>query len=357
MKNILLLSFLLIGVILKGQDIQYSQFYANALYLNPAFAGANQNSRAIVHSRLQWPSIDATYLASTFSFDHYFPQYKSGVGLIINTDQIYGYKSSPTSKQQTFRNLDLGLQYAYQLELSDEWTFRPALQLSFGQRSFNSGKLQYVQQYTNKTGFDENLSSGENPGLEDIAPIYYPDASAGGLIYSSKFWVGIAANHLNRPSQSFLNNGADKLPIKTTLHTGMKFLIGKDKPRYGIDDSENEVSISPVLLYKMQGKNDQLDLGMYFRYDFLVLGTWYRGLPFKLYPSEQFNNDAIIAMAGGLFGPFNVGYSYDFTISKLAPALTGGSHELSVTYNFLVESYSKKKRPPSKNRKPVCPKF
>lgn len=341
---------LLFGVILKGQDIQYSQFYANALYLNPAFAGANQTSRAILHSRLQWPSIDATYLASTFSFDHYFPQYKSGVGLLINTDHLYAYNNT-----RTFRNLELGLQYAYQVELSEEWTFRPALQLSFAQRSFNNGDLKWVQQYTDK-GFQGGVT-GEEANIP-AAPIYYADVSAGGLLYNKNFWVGISSNHLNRPSQSFLGDGSNKLYVKTTLHAGMKFLLGsQDRPRYGIDESENEVSLSPVMLYKMQGKSDQLDLGMYFRYNFLVLGSWYRGIPVKLYKTEKSNNDAIVVMAGAIYGGFNVGYSYDFTVSKLAPAYTGGSHELSITYNFLLESNSKKRKPPGRNRKPVCPKF
>lgn len=342
---------MLFGTILKSQDIQFSQFYANALYLNPAFAGANQTSRAIAHSRLQWPAIDATYLASTFSFDHYFPQYKSGVGLLVNTDHLYAYNNA-----RTFKNLELGLQYAYQVEISEEWTFRPALQLSFAQRSFNSGNLKWVDEYDNKIGYNPNLVTNE-PGIA-VAPLYYADVTAGGLLYNNSFWVGISSNHLNRPSQSFLGDGSNKLPVKTTLHAGYKIhLNSRDRPRYGIEEPENEVSLSPVMLYKMQGKSDQLDLGMYFRYNRLVLGSWYRGIPVKLYNSEKFNNDAIIVMAGAIVGGFNIGYSYDFTISKLAPAYTGGSHELSLTYNFLVESYSKKKKPGARHRKPVCPKF
>jgi len=48
-----------------GQDPQFSQYYASPLYLNPGLAGINQQGRAGVNYRNQWPSIDANF--ETFS--------------------------------------------------------------------------------------------------------------------------------------------------------------------------------------------------------------------------------------------------------------------------------------------------
>lgn len=353
MKNKILIALLVLsaGLGAFAQDIQYSQFYANALYLNPAFAGSNQNTRAIAHARLQWPSLDATYTGSTFSLDHFFPRYRSGVGLLFNTD----YLSSATGR--TFRNLNIGLQYAYQLELSEEWTFRPGLQLSFAQMSFNSSGLTWGKQF-NDAGLNAALPTGEEATISN-APIYYPDISAGGLLYSKKIWVGIAAGHLNQPSQSFLQDGTSKLAIKSSLHAGIKIPLGAPKrQRYGVQASEKETSISPTMLYKMQGKYDQLDLGVYVRHDYLVFGSWYRGIPVKLYNREKSNNDALVFLVGAVYKGFNVGYSYDITISKLASPYSGGAHELSLTYNFLVElDRGGKRKPSGRNRKPVCPQF
>ena len=70
----------------QAQDSQYSQYYANALYLSPAFAGSQQNSRAIFATRYQWPGLDASYISNTISADHYIEKYKSGVGVIASTD-------------------------------------------------------------------------------------------------------------------------------------------------------------------------------------------------------------------------------------------------------------------------------
>ncbi len=332
-----------------GQDIQYSQFYANALYLSPAFAGSNQTSRVILHSRLQWPGLSATYIGSTFSFDHYFPRYKSGVGVLINSDFQNAYKGN------VYRTLDVGLQYAYQIDLSEEWTFRPGLQVTIANRRFQP-LAPYGDQMNNQVGQVTNKSTSD-PTAMGSPSFTFPDIGAGGLLFSKKMWVGIAAHHLNMPAQNFFT-GAERLAIKSSLHAGMKFMLnnsGGNKRRYGINDGDNEVSFSPVLNYKMQGRFDQLDLGAYLRYNMFVVGSWYRGIPFKVFANETSNNESMVILAGVVFRGLNVGYSYDFTLSKLARAGTGGAHELSIVYNFLVEPTNKKKRP--KNRKPVCPKF
>ena len=89
---------------LQAQDPQYSQFYAAPLYLNPAFAGSALGTRATLNYRNQWPSLEASFVTYSDSVDHYFPNMKSGVGLIItNDEQGFG----------KFRNTDIGAQYAY----------------------------------------------------------------------------------------------------------------------------------------------------------------------------------------------------------------------------------------------------
>lgn len=331
-----------------GQDIQYSQFYANALFLSPAFAGSNQTSRAILHSRLQWPGLDATYIGTTVSFDHYFPRYKSGVGMLINSDFQNAYKGN------VYRTLDIGLQYAYQIDLSEEWTLRPGIQVTVANRRFQP-LAPYGDQMNNQIGQIPGQGTTDPTSLSSPS-FTFPDIGAGALLFSKKLWVGIASHHLNMPAQTFFNS-SDRLAIKTSVHAGMKFLLNGSggRKRYGINDGETEVSLSPVANFKMQGAFSQLDLGAYLRYNILVVGTWYRGIPFKVYPNEVSNNEAMVLLVGAMFRGLNVGYSYDITVSKLAKASTGGAHELSLTYNFLVEPVSKKK--PPKNRRPVCPKF
>ena len=55
----------------QAQDPAFSQFYANPLYLNPAFAGSNECPRANLNYRDQWPGIGRTYITTSASFDQH----------------------------------------------------------------------------------------------------------------------------------------------------------------------------------------------------------------------------------------------------------------------------------------------
>ena len=41
----------------KAQDPEFTQFYANPLYLNPAFAGSARCPRIVMNYRNQWPGM------------------------------------------------------------------------------------------------------------------------------------------------------------------------------------------------------------------------------------------------------------------------------------------------------------
>lgn len=335
MKSLILFLFsLLCSIHLYAQDPQYSQFYANALYLSPAFAGSEQNTRVFFGSRYQWPGLDASFISNTVSADHYFEKYKSGVGLIVNSDIATAAKLNST---------EAGIMYAYHADISKKLAFRPAIQLSYVSRSIDFSRLTFGAQY-NDNGFVGGNTMEKNNGNT----VSYADISAGGLFYSKKFWIGFSADHLNQPDQSFMQ-GESPLPTKTSIFGGYKFSFTPDWKRRYINPDE-EKSITPVFLYKAQGKSDQLDIGLYGRYNTLVLGFWYRGLPVKVYKPERTNNDALVFMVGIIHNQFNIGYSYDLTISKLTPR-SGGSHEITITYSI--------KHPKRKiiQKKLACPKF
>lgn len=345
MRKYLLVCIILIASIstLRAQDPQYSQFYAAPLYLNPAFAGSALSSRAIFNYRNQWPGLNATFVTYSASFDHYFPKIKSGVGILATNDtQGFG----------KLRSTDIGAQYAYQLELTDTWAFRVGFQGSYVSRSIDFSNLIFSDQLSSNgpTGG----ASGEESYLDNTQKSY-ADVSTGGLVYSDMFYIGYSAHHVNRPSQSFIKNADSRLPMKSTITAGMTISLD-GKPKRGLKRSKNEreVSISPALLYKMQGKFSQLDAGMYFTYEPAVFGLWYRGIPIKKSIEGLNNHDAVIFLAGFRNNNFSFGYSYDLTISSLTPS-TGGAHEVSVSYVF-PRANKKKKLPRSARRLP-CPKF
>ena len=87
-KNIFVFVFCLTGFLnLKGQDQQYTQFYANPVYLNPGFAGTSIQSRAAAVYRNQWPSLPKAFVSYNFSYDQFIPSINSGIGITIQHDK------------------------------------------------------------------------------------------------------------------------------------------------------------------------------------------------------------------------------------------------------------------------------
>ncbi len=317
-----------------AQDPQYSQAYANALYLSPAFAGAEENTRGIFATRYQWPALDASFISNTISVDHYIDRYKSGVGFIASSD---------LSTAAKLRSTEAGLIYAFQAELSPKLVFRPALQLSYVNRSINFNSLTFGSQYDNN-----GYTGGASNEVSNIPTVSYLDVSSGGVLYSENFWVGVSLNHLNTPEQSFIK-GQSALAVKTSFFGGYTFSFTPEWRKRHVNPDE-EKSITPTFLYKMQGKSDQLDIGLYGRYNALIVGFWYRGIPVKVFKPEKMNNDALIFLIGFVHKELAVGYSYDYTISKLTRA-SGGAHELTVSYRL------KTKKSKRISRRVVCPQF
>ncbi len=317
-----------------GQDIQLSQFYAAPLYLSPGFAGSAHQGRAMFHQRLQWPRMDAKYITSIFSYDTYLSKYNSGVGVMVIQD-IQG--------ANTISSTDLMLQYAYEIHFGQGLTFRPGIQLGLTSRNINYANLRFPSQYNNN-GYQGGGSIGFGEAGSDR--IHYADATLGGVLYSERFWVGATGHHLNQPNQSFTAEEA-KLPIKWSFVTGYKIPVIKNKYKSKDGTSAN---ITPVVHYKMQGRADQMDVGVYGNYNQFMAGILYRGLPYlKRYQAGLHNNESMIATAGWGWDNFVFGYSYDFTVSRLAPAQTGGSHELNITYLVGKTKRKKMRRIPCPN--------
>lgn len=317
----LILGWCLIGTVLKmfSQDPQFSQFYAASLYLNPAFTGNTIQHRFIGIHRNQWPSVSKAFVSYSFSYDYNLPDLNSGVGLIFTQD-----KAGTGGLKFT----NIGGLYSYTFQINKKLILRAGTKISYTLRNYDRSKLRFNDQIiTGSAGTIENLGEG----------ISYMDFSAGGILYSEKFWIGAAMDHINHPNQSLLNQEA-KLPLKFSIHGGYKFILDE-----GDAQGNHETSLTATSNYKAQEKWDQLDLGGYFNKDAFTIGFWYRGIPlFKKYKAGYSNNDAFIILLGLQAPKIRFGYSYDITISKLVNN-TGGAHEISIIYEFFKKRKKRKK--------------
>jgi type IX secretion system PorP/SprF family membrane protein len=309
--------------VLNAQDAEFTQFYANPLYLNPAFAGTMRCPRLVMAYRNQWPSLTGNFVTTSASYDQQVRLLQGGVGVIVVNDR---------AAQGTLNTTSLGGIYSYQQTISKKVSLKAALQATYFQKTLDWSQLTFGDMIDPRKGFiyqTQDLQRGGNVKALDF--------SAGVLGFSEKFYGGVAVHHLNEPNESLVL-ATSRLPMKFTFHAGAVLPIEKRS-------RDSDAKISPNILYRRQGEFKQMCLGTYVSKGPLVLGVWFRGLLF----GEKYR-DAFIATLGLQTDMIRVGYSYDVTISELTPA-TGGSHEVSLGINF--ECKSKKK----KMRTVACPSF
>lgn len=305
----------------RAQDPQFSQFYSNPLYLAPSFAGAAGGSRICANYRDQWISLPSTFTTYSFSYDHYFSNFNSGFGLL-------GYRDAVGTGQ--LGTLSLGLQYSYNFKITDALHIRPGLHFSYREHGLSWDKLSFIDEIMHT---DPNTTI--QPPIEKSRDV---DLALSALVYTRRVWAGFTADHLLVPNVSMY---ADKtqVPLKVSVFGGVEIV------RKGRLLKPVEETVTLAYLFKTQGPFSQLDLGLYWHKNPLVLGIWYRGIP----PFNSQRGDAIILLVGYKTRNFNVGYSYDLTISNLIGQALG-SHELSLSFKFALPRRTKKGAVP-------CPEF
>ncbi len=327
-----------------AQDPQFSQFYAAPLYLNPAFAGATGQARVGINYRNQWPSLEANFTTMSVYGDYFIEDKKSGVGLLVSRD-VEGLAG--------LRSLQIAAQYSYELEITKELGFRPGFQVAMFQRDVNFDKLTFGDQFDPTTGNIINPETAEQ--FNTNFSKFFVDLGAGGVFFTRKAWLGVAAHHLNRPNQSIIDENSP-LPIKYSVHGGFKFRMKPGLMGSGVYLRNTERSISPAFQYRHQGQFDQLDLGVYFTLEPIVVGAWYRGVPFKAV-NGFVNNESIVLLLGfaqiGAKDAINIGYSFDYTVSKLGIG-SGGAHEFSLAYTWPMRN---PRKPPADKLVIPCPDF
>src|SRR5436190_2720521 len=109
-KFLILVLFALSGTVF-AQDPEFTQFYANPLYLNPAFAGSTRCPRISLNYRNQWPALSGTFVTYTASYDQHVEALGGGLGLLVLNDK---------AGEGTLTTANISAVYAYQLNVTRE---------------------------------------------------------------------------------------------------------------------------------------------------------------------------------------------------------------------------------------------
>jgi len=314
---------------LKAQDPQFGHFYNNAMLYNPAFAGNVELGRFALSYRNQWPGLKNSFVSFAGSYEHYFNNLNSGMGLQFMTDKAGSGGLTTTG---------VNYMYSYQISINRKLALLTGLKAGYYSRKFDFNKFVFGDQIAR----DGASASIENRFRNNIN---YANFGFGAVLYHlEKYWLGFSFDHLNQPDNAF--SGAESnLPIKTAIQGGWNFEVNK-----GLNGTSKS-KITPAFLYKAQQNWDQLDIGAYYTTSPMIFGLWYRGIPIKSNESSTPNVDALMLLVGYKYDRISFAYSYDITISALS-GNTNGAHEISL----ILEYPTSKRRKPRYFRAP-CPKF
>lgn len=328
-KYIFLISYFLFLIsALHAQDPTFSQFFSSPLNVNPALtANINSDWRAISNYRSQWMGATSPYVTGTISYDSKVERKNAllqennyvGLGGMLMFDRAMGGIA-----KATFGSLNL----SYNIKLADEpvkHRLGVGFGATYGKRTVDYSRLDFEDQYTG-FGFNTNLPTGET-ALSDMKGFVSVNA---GLTYSitsanSNFDIGVAAFHVNRPRQTFLQDDNQRLAMRKVAHANFETYLN------------DRTILNTAAIYQKQGSATYLSagggIGYYLGDDkgpIINAGLWY------------WKENGFVPYLGLVYGDFQFGFSYDITTSKLnESARKPSSIELSLIWRG--------SREPSKN--------
>lgn len=313
-----------------AQDVHFSQFRMTPSLLNPASAGSEKQSNAILNYRNQWSSLGKPYTTLHASADYALTKINNSGGYLAAGLDITSDKAGTSELKQLVVNFSL----AYHSKVGENSRLSAGLSGGYGQQSVNYNNLQWGSQFDGNI-YNPGLSGGELGGINSVG---FADLGAGlqwrydkGERYMSgndqrKIVLGVSLLHINQPKYSFYKTG-EKLSRKFVFNGEM--LIG-------IPNSA--LAVLPGFLYSKQGPFSEALLGTRIRYlleqesnytgfekgKAISLGAYYR------------IEDAFITSFNLELGKMEFCLSYDFTISSLKQANRGrGGMEIAWRYAFL----------------------
>lgn len=305
------------------QKPHYTQYILNQYIVNPALTGIENYVDIKMSHRLQWVGLQdapvTTYFtihgpigktdykttATSFNVPGENPRGKNYWQEYVASDPHHGWGVQVINDRTgPLNNFSAYGTYAYHVGLTPRTNLSAGIGLGFSNLSLNADKLRFnqtVDPAVYQSGIINNVRF---------------DMNAGVYLYSADYFVGLSAQQIVPSRIDFSNNAVKKLEGKAIPHlfatAGYRFLIG------------NDFNLIPSVMVKyVQPTPVQVEANAKLQYlDLMWVGASYR------------HEDGIAAMVGlNVSNTFNVGYSYDYTTSKLNN-YTKGTHEIVLGFTL-----------------------
>jgi len=280
------------------QDIQYSMYTYNGLYLNPAYAGSHDALNATAVYRTQWVNVPGAPESASVAIHSPLQNDKLALGLIYTYDQIGVTKTNSVDAS-----------FAYRAPIGRNKDIRLCVGLAAGFENYYANFNNIALTDPN----DQQFTGTQNRWL--------PDAQVGIYVYGHKFFAGAALSHIFSNNLTGLPYAFETSPLVAHQYYNVNVNAG-----YVLDISP-KVKFLPSVLFKYVPVHAPFTFD--FNATFVFIDRIWVGAAYRLNDSYNFMVSAYVTKS------LRIGYAYDLTVSTLN-SFTSGSHELLVGVDFAV---------------------
>lgn len=304
------------------QKPHYTQYILNQYILNPAISGIENYVDVKASHRHQWVGLQDAPITTYFTIhgplgkkdyrtsatsyrvpgenprgknfwqDYTAAEPHHGVGL-----QVINDRTGPLSRFAAYGT------YAYHIGISARTSLAAGFGAGFTNISLNTSKLDFIY-----------VPVDPAVGNSGIINTIRPDFNAGLYLYSADYFVGLSAQQIIPQKVAFSDYAVKTTDGKFVPHlfanAGYRFLLGED------------FNLIPSVMVKyMDPIPVQVDFNAKLQYqDLAWVGASYR------------NGEGFAGMVGvNISNTLNIGYSYDYTTSRLN-TVSKGTHEILVGF-------------------------
>jgi len=321
-----LLVFAVLGLVLTADAQQrphYTQYILNNYIINPAVAGIENYTDVKVSHRHQWVGLDGapvtTYITihgplkksayerenpTTFRAAGENPRGKAYWQDYTAADPHHGIGFTMLNDRTgPLNRFSVAATYAYHLGISEKTSLSAGISAGVQNMTLNASKLNFE--------FPVDPAVAGSGYLNKLRP----DISAGLWMYSANYFVGLAAQNILPSKLTFAEDtltvtSEGRLVPHLFLSAGYRVFLNDD---ISFLPSATLRYISPMPI--------GVDVNAKVQYQDLI----WAGASYRL-------QDGLSAMVGvNVNSSFNVGYSYDYTTSRLN-TVSRGSHEIVVGF-------------------------
>lgn len=303
----------------NAQDPVFTQYFLVPETLNPGFSGFMETTYAGIIHREQWPDLDLKIDTDYVFVNTWNENMNSGYGI-----SILNQRENATNYNFTQVNAN----YAYRVRISDDWDFRPAIEIGFGLKSFAFQNLLLADQINIRTGI---VNTNSIDPLLSTDKVSFFDATAGMVFNTENMWIGLSMKHLNKPNISFTQDGNVPLNTFFSLSTGYEFPLAN---YIDVKFFPYATKMFVTSNYMQQGRYNRLDIGASILFEKMFFGATAVTNPAKNGINSQLLT-SVNLFTGLQYDRLRLGIAYDLNTTKIGK--TGGIYELSLTYQFSLD--------------------